>query len=467
MSNHKMTRRAFLALPALAPLASLGSGTATDRERSEHHFRYDHVIGTSMDLVVWTPDTRIAERADEAVRAEIVRLASILNTRDPESEIRKHDQLGASRRSVDLERIFSAYSHWENRTGGLFSMFPEGTDGPRNVDALGKAYIIDRAVHEARVAAPDLDGLLLNIGGDIVIWGRFCEITVADPHSPYDNAEPLTRLVLTNAAIATSGTYARGAHLRDARTGQALSTAASATVVAQDALTANALATTLCIAGEAEGMRLVESTPGAVALRVDTRGAVGRSAGFARFERPAKARPITLVSDWPEGFQLTVSLTLTEGSAGGGRGGFGGRGGRGGFGGRGGAKRPYVAIWVEDNNRKVVRVLAFWADKPRYYTEMSTFFLAMGRDQNLLANTARATRAPGSYQVVWDGLDSAGKPVPSGSYNVIVETNQEHGGYGRQKGTIVCADSPQELMLSTTPNLEAITLRYGPKLTQA
>ena len=86
-----------------------------------------------------------------------------------------------------------------------------------------------------------------------MIWGRFCEIAVADPNAPHDNAEPLTRIVLTNAAIATSGAYARGAHLLDPRTGQQLKSAASATVVAPDAVTANALATTLCIAGEEEG----------------------------------------------------------------------------------------------------------------------------------------------------------------------------------------------------------------------
>jgi len=381
------------------------------------------------------------------------------------------DESPGSVRSRDLDRVLSAYSYWETRTSGLLSIRPAGPDTPRNVDALGKAYILDQAVQAARAAAPDLDGILLNIGGDIMIWGRFCEIAIANPHAPYDNAAPLTRIVLTNAAIATSGTYARGSHLLDGRTGQPLKSAASATVVAPDAVTANALATMLCLAGEDEGMRLVESTPGASALRIAASGAARRSSGFARLERQPMARPIALAADWPAGYQLTVSLTLTEGAAPQGRGGFGGGGfgGRGGgFGGRGGAKRPYVAIWIEDATKKVVRVLAFWADKPRYYTELSTFFLGMRRDQSLLANVARATRAPGSYQVVWDGLDDAGKPVPAGSYNVVIETNQEHGGYGRQKGAILCGGAePADLMLSTTPNAEGISAHYGPKPAQA
>ena len=92
----------------------------------------------------------------------------------------------------------------------------------------------------------------------------------------------------------------------------------------------------------------------------------------------------------------------------------------------------------------------------------------MGRDQNLLSNVARATRPPGIYQVVWDGLDASGKAVPAGTFNVVVETNQEHGGYGRQKGAIECGGStPSELILSTTPNAEAISVHYGPKPAQA
>ena len=418
-----------------------------------------------MDLAVWTPDGVLAERADAAVREEIRRLSSILNTRNAESEIRRLGNYSSPAPGSDLERVFSAYAHWERQTAGLLSIRPSGPDAPRNVDALGKAYIIDRAVQAARAAAPDIDGLLLNIGGDIVIWGRFCEIAVADPQSPYDNAEPLTRIVLTNAAIATSGTYARGAHLLDPSTGQPVKLAASATVVAPDAVTANALATTLCLAGEEEGMQLVESTPGAAALRIDAKGSVRRTSSFARLERQPKARPIAALVDWPAGYQLTVSLTLTEGAApqGRGRGGFGG-----GFGGRGGPKRPYVAIWVEDSTRKIVRVLAFWADKPRYYTELSTFFVGMGRDQYGLSNVARATRPPGTYQVVWDGLDAAGKPVPAGSYTVVVETNQEHGDYGRNKGVVQCGSEAQaDLMLSKTPNADAISIHYGPKPAQA
>jgi thiamine biosynthesis lipoprotein len=150
---------------------------------------------------------------------------------------------------------------------------------------LGKAYIIDHAVKAVRNAWPSIEALLLNIGGDIVVWGRSCEIAIADPGAWYDNAPPITIIDLQNAAVATSGTYARGAHLTDARSGQSLKTNVSATVVAEDAVTANALATTLCLTRADYGVQLAEATPGAEALRIAS-GVLQRTSGFALRERP-------------------------------------------------------------------------------------------------------------------------------------------------------------------------------------
>jgi thiamine biosynthesis lipoprotein len=463
--RHRMTRRSFLAASAFAPFSVLGSRS----DVSPHRYQYDHVIGTSLDLVVWASDVGLADTARDAILGEILRLSSVLNTRDPDSEISVLGEASGPIRSRDLSQVLAAYDHWERRTAGLLSIHPAGPGSPRNVDALGKAYIIDRAVEAAKLAAPGAQGLL-NIGGDIVLWGRAEEVAIADPASPQDNAPPLARVSFRDGAIATSGTYARGAHLLDGRTGQPVGRGVSSTVVARNAVIANALATTLCVTGAGEGLRLVESTPGAEALRVDANGLVQRTSGFARLERPIALRT-ALPADWPTGFELTIALTIKEGQPaggrGGGRGGFGGPGGPGGFGGRGFLKRPYVAVWVENTAGKLVRVLAFWADKPRYYTELSSFFTVAGRNQNVLYSMARATRSPGSYQLLWDGLDEQHKPVPSGSYTIVVETNQEHGTYAKQDGAIDCAQAPATLSLPATANFEAVTIQYGPKQNRA
>jgi hypothetical protein len=64
---------------------------------------------------------------------------------------------------------------------------------------------------------------------------------------------------------------------------------------------------------------------------------------------------------------------------------------------------------------------------------------------------------------VWDGLDDEHKPVPLGAYRITVETNQEHGTYARQAGTIVLGDSPTNITLPATANFDAVLVRYGPR----
>jgi len=451
---HQVTRRSFLTfLPAaaLAPIGVLGSFEGSQA----HHFQYDHVIGTSLDLVVWSRNPKEARCAEAAILAEIERLASILNTRNPRSEIAMLGESSTLPRSRELREVFAAYAWWEKQTRGLLSIRPAGPTSPPNVDALGKAYIIDRAVAAARIAAPAMDGLLLNIGGDIASWGRAQEIMVADPNTPHDNANPIAIVAIRNAAIATSGTYARGAHLLDARTGRPAPQGVSATVIARNALTANALATALCVTSAEEGLRLVESTPGAEALRISPNGAQQRTSGFARMERPRMIRT-AVMAEWPMGFELTFSLVVKPGepdpdgpTAG------------------KPLPRPYIAVWVENSEGKVVKVMAFWANKQEYFKEMGTFYRAMGRNTNLMYTVSRATRAPGSYFLIWDGLDDQRKPFPLGTYKIVVEADQEHGDYSKQSGTIVCAEQPATLTLSATSNFEPVVIRYGPRQNRA
>jgi thiamine biosynthesis lipoprotein len=239
-----MDRRSFLKLPALFSLINFGSASHSE----VYHFGYESVIGTSMDLLIGSPSASIADGACRSVLQEIERLRCVLDTRDPASEVARLERANDSRAiSCELGEVLDAYKYWERRTGGLFSIHPRGAGTPRNIDALGKAYVIERAAAAALRDWPSIDGLLLNIGGDIVTRGRRAEIAVADPAAWYDNAEPLATVSVQNAAVATSGTYARGFHLADPRTGRSPEFSACATVVAADAVTANALATTLCL----------------------------------------------------------------------------------------------------------------------------------------------------------------------------------------------------------------------------
>jgi thiamine biosynthesis lipoprotein ApbE len=433
-----MNRRSFLKLPTLLPLVDFGSGLSSE----PHHFRYESVIGTSMDLMVCSPSSSDGEGACRTVLKEIDRLRSILDTRDPASEIsRLEGPTDGCEASRDLMEILRAYEYWERRTGGVLSIRPGGPDTPRDVNALGKAYIIDRAAGAALSVWPSIDALLLDIGGDIVTWGRSAEIAIADPVAWYDNAQPIATIDVRNAAVATSGTYARGAHLLDSRRGQSRGISVAATVIASDTVTANALATTLCLTSAQDGLQLVESTPGAEAMRIGS-GRVERTSGFALLERPSAAQA-PAATNWPAGYQVAITIPLTAPRS---------------------SKRPYVAVWVEDSSGKPVRVLAIWGDKSKYFPDLSTLWDRVHGRVDQFRSVTRATRPAGKYALVWDGLDNDHKPLPLGAYRITVETNQEHGSYAKQAGTINLGDSPTSITLPATSNFDAVLVQYGPQV---
>src|SRR5689334_3751458 len=126
MTRRGMNRRSFLKLPAPLPLTSFGVFLRLE----EHCFQYERIIPTSLDLVVWTKDSKAAESACRTVLEEIDRLASILDTRNPDSEISKLETSGRSDVSYDLSEVLCAYDYWHNRTGGIVSVRPDGICSP-------------------------------------------------------------------------------------------------------------------------------------------------------------------------------------------------------------------------------------------------------------------------------------------------------------------------------------------------
>jgi thiamine biosynthesis lipoprotein len=120
---------------------------------------------------------------------------------------------------------------------------------------------------------------MVNAAGDIVVFGRPApagrwRIGVRSPTSP----DHLLCVVDADRAVATSGRYERGDHVRDVRTGQPASAAVSATVCGPDLAFADALATGLLAAGEA-GFDAVTSA-GFEALIVGPGGCVSRTGAF-------------------------------------------------------------------------------------------------------------------------------------------------------------------------------------------
>ncbi len=504
---NRVTRRQALKA-GLAGLAAVTVGSPTSQAATtalhEGSFHYDHVLGTSLDVWVHASEPATTEAVEHLVLAEIERLRGIFSTYDPNSELsrlNRTDQPVAV--SNDLRAVLGEYEVWQRRsrgacsaqTGALVKLWADAercgiqpdaatlealarqtgetafhlngdtvtrlTDQSLNLNSVAKGYILQRTTAAVRSNIPDVTALLLNLGGDLCGWNPAGWIIgVQDPFRPEENAVPLTVMRLQAVAVATSGGYQRGytvsdrhySHLIDPRTGWPADAVAAATVTAADSVTANVLATTLCILNPADGLRLVAATLGAECLIVTPDGQQLRSAGFAAFELPADDspkkdgdQPDKATGDpWPDDYQVTVNLELPKPE-----------GGR--------ARRPYVAVWVEDADGKAVRTVTVWGDNRRWLSELSGWWKLAKDDKELVKAVTRATRAPGKYAVAWDGKDDAGKPLPQGTYTIKVEVHREHGKHVVQTGKIVCAAEGAKVKLDKNAEAEETAIEYGKK----
>lgn len=127
-----------------------------------------------------------------------------------------------------------------------------------SLDGIAKGYAVDRAVDALRARAVRAGSV--NAGGDLRLFGDEPQpIHVRHPASP---GTLLSIGAANEAAVATSAAYFGGSTLVDPRTRRAVPTEWSATVIAQDCVTADAL-TKPCLLERAQA--------GAIAARFGAR----------------------------------------------------------------------------------------------------------------------------------------------------------------------------------------------------
>lgn len=270
-------------------------------------------------------DATRAESIDTAVAAEMIRLEGIFNAFDTSSELSrwKRDELPDP--SPELCTVMATALDWQVRSGGRFhplagtmsavwiaaeragvrpqraalAALAADIAAPRyrielgrpvragdctdlNLNAIAKGFIVDRALE---VVADHGLAVMINAGGDLAHRGpRPIDISLENPLRPFDNEPPLLVMPIANAAIATSGGARRGfrfgdrrhSHVIDPRTGWPADRLASITVIANDAMTADVVATVLGV--QAPAAALAEApTLGVECIVVTNDGIVHRS----------------------------------------------------------------------------------------------------------------------------------------------------------------------------------------------
>lgn len=211
----------------------------------------EEVWGTVIAL-----DLRSDSQSDEvlkSVRDEMVayfhEIDRLFSTYKPDSEISglRSRQLAIAHASPVVQEIWKLCEEARELTEGAFD--PWAVHGGFDPSGYVKGWAADRAIDIARGAG--IEHVQINAGGDLSLLGG---VSIGEPwrigiRHPDDDQAIAQIVTLTDGAIATSGTYERGAHIVDPSTNLPALGARSTTVVGPDGGVADALATALIVAG--------------------------------------------------------------------------------------------------------------------------------------------------------------------------------------------------------------------------
>jgi len=478
----------------------------------------DHVLGTSFDLTAVAPDGMAARLAAGAALAEIARLDRVLSGHRDDSELAALNATGVMRVSPELFAVLARAEYLRRETGDAFSgrlglVIARWHDAMRDgapvdgdalraaadranradialdaasrtvrrpdpvrfaLDALAKGFIVDAALAAARRAAPGLAGLMIDIGGDLRVWGGApnpggWRVGLADPSNLADNAAPAEIIELTDRAMATSGRGQRDlrlagrgvSHILAPGSGQPVERAIAASVVASNAADADALATAFSVLPPRRGLELADRLPGVAARLVTVDGETLRSAGWQALDaaprrtallalpRASKPSPATQAqaaasATWPAGFAVSIDYEIPKFEA-------------------DDYRAPYLLVWITDEKRQLVRTLLMLGKDSKWVDSNYVWWRRYGRKTPEIVDAfGRPTRLPGRYTLAWDGKDETGKAVAQGRYLVHVEAAREHGGHTYHFTELELGAAPVERPVPAKDELGGIRIQYGP-----
>ncbi|MCW2996030.1 MAG: thiamine biosynthesis protein [Conexibacter sp.] len=181
----------------------------------------------------------------DAGRVALDRLRAVdarFSTYRPDSEIARiaRGELDALDASPDVREVLDRCDDLRRATGGWFD---HGSGDALDPSALVKGWAVQRAADG--LSAAGVTDFCLSAGGDLVVRGGARPATcwrVGIQH-PQDRGAVAATLEVTDLAVATSGAYERGAHVRDPHSGRPPSGVLSVTVTGPDLGTADACST--------------------------------------------------------------------------------------------------------------------------------------------------------------------------------------------------------------------------------
>ena len=211
----------------------------------------EQVMGTavSIELADELPEPALRALVDD-VCAWLHEVDARFSTYKDDSEVSlmRRGELTVASCSADLRHVLDACADLWRDTDGYFDAYAGGALDP---SGYVKGWSVE--VASARLAAGGSENHYINAGGDIRVRGHQAAggpWRVGIRH-PWQADKLSWVLAVTDGAVATSGTYERGAHVLNPRTGQPASGLRSVTVVGPSLSLADAYATAALAMGEA------------------------------------------------------------------------------------------------------------------------------------------------------------------------------------------------------------------------
>jgi len=218
----------------------------------------------------------------ETVWAELRRIDAMYSPYLPGSLVSQLNRGELQRDGLPEEarEVLAACEAWHERSAGAFnSLRPDGRLDPSGYVKGWSVYRAARLLDDGYVTR-----YCVNAGGDIQLRGQApgggpWRISLVHPFEPGRAAKLLH---LQDCAVATSGTYERGRHIYDPRTGAPVMDPVSLTVIGARIDEVDALATAAFVMGET-GLAFVQAQ-GCEAMMIRADGGVILTPGFRRYE---------------------------------------------------------------------------------------------------------------------------------------------------------------------------------------
>lgn len=289
--------------------------------------RTQFIMGTLVEITVRDADADKAQKAIDQAFDEMGRLEKLMSTHLTDSEISRLNT-GAGKKgffpvSPEVLEVIKRGIYWGEKSNGAFDISigplsrlwqfddenPSLPDAGQlaqavplvnfrdieinaskvrlkqpgmslHLGAIGKGYAVDKAMQVLKSSG--IQHALINAGGDLKALGtredgKPWRIGLQHPRKP---EQMIASFELTDKAVATSGDYQRYFmldgrryhHILNPATGTPAQGMISATIIADNVMDADALATAVFVLGDEKGMALIDSLGGIEAMLVSKSG---------------------------------------------------------------------------------------------------------------------------------------------------------------------------------------------------